>query len=55
MLQDMDNMEARCILYLKVGTFDQLVQSKICVLTVTKMGIVRGTVQYALVVSVSLT
>jgi len=24
MLQDMDKMEARCIFYVKVGTFDQL-------------------------------
>jgi len=39
MLQDMDDMEASCIFYVKVGTFDQLEQSKISVLTVTKLGI----------------
>ena len=35
MLQDMDHMEASCIFYVKVGTFHQLKQNKICVLTVT--------------------
>ena len=45
---------ASCVIYLKVGTFDQLVQSKIRVLTDTKMGIVRGTIQHELIVSVSL-
>ena len=52
MLQDMDDMEASCILNVKVGMFDQLEQSKICVLTVTKMGIVILNVQHNLNVSV---
>jgi len=28
MLQDMDHMEASCVFYFKVGTLDQLKQSK---------------------------
>ena len=45
MLQDMDHMEASCVFYVKVGTLDQREQSKFCVLTVTKLGIVIITVQ----------
>jgi len=45
MLQDMDYMEARCIFYVKVGTLDQLEQSKFCVLTATQLGIVMLTIQ----------
>jgi len=44
-LQDMDHMEASCVFYVKVGTLDQREQSKFCVLTVTKLGIVIITVQ----------
>jgi len=53
MFQDMDDMEASCVFYVKVGTFDQLAQSKICFLTVTRMGIVILTVQYDLIFHVS--
>jgi len=53
MLQDMDDMEASCVLYVMFGTFDQHEQRKISVLTVPKMGIVRHTVQHDLIVSVS--
>jgi len=53
MLQDMDNMEASCIFYVKVGTCTQLEQSKICALTVNKMGMVRLTAQHDWIVSVS--
>jgi len=53
MLQDMGNMEASCIFYVKVGTFNHLEQSKISVLTVNKMGIVRQTVQHEMIYSVS--
>jgi len=42
---NMDHMEASCIFYVKVGTRDQLEQSKFCALTVTKLGIVMLTVQ----------
>ena len=41
MLQDMNNMEASCGFYVKVGRFDQDEQHKICILTVTSFGIVR--------------
>jgi len=40
MLQDMDYMEACCGFSFKVGRFDPLEQSKICVLTVTWLRIV---------------
>ena len=38
MLQDMDHMEASCVFYVKVGTHDELEQSKFWVLTITKLG-----------------
>jgi len=53
MLQDMDNMEASCLIYVKVGMFNHLEQSKICLLTVNTLGIARQTVQHDLIVSVS--
>jgi len=53
MLQGMDHMEASCVFYVKVGTLDQLEQSKFCVLTVTKLGIVMITVQIDSIFSVS--
>jgi len=40
MMQDMDNMEASCVIYVKVGTFNHLEQSKIRLLTINKFGIV---------------
>jgi len=52
MLHDMDNLEASCIFYVKVGTFNRLKQNKICHLTVNTMGIVRLAVQHNLIVSV---
>jgi len=52
MLQDMDHMEASCLLYVKVGRFDQFEQSKISVLTITSLGIIMLTVHYKLMVSV---
>jgi len=53
MLEDMDNMEASCIFYVKVGTFNYLEQSKICCLTINKIRIVRRTVQLDTVFAVS--
>jgi len=53
MLQDMDNMEASCIFYVKVGTFTHLEQSKVSLLTVNKLGIVRLTIQPDIIVTVS--
>jgi len=35
----MDLMDASCVVYVKVGTFGQLEQSKICVMTATTLGI----------------
>ena len=54
MLEDMDNMEASCFFYVKVGTFTYLEQSKISLLTVNTLGIVRLTVQHDLIVSLSI-
>jgi hypothetical protein len=48
----MDHMEASCVLYVKVGRFDQFEHSKISVLTITSSGIVKLTVHYNLIVSV---
>jgi len=52
MLQVMDNMEASCIVYVKVGMFTHLEQSKISLLTVNNSGIVTLTVQHDMVVSI---
>jgi len=52
MLQDMDHMDASCVIYVKVGSFDQLEQSEICVLTGTLFGIVILTVYHNLMGSV---
>jgi hypothetical protein len=48
MLQYMENMEASCVFYVKVGTLTHLEQSKTYILTVNKTGIVRLTVQHYL-------
>jgi len=53
MLQDMDDMEVSCIFDIMFCIFIQLEQSKICIMTVTKMGIVKQTVQHDMMVSVS--
>ena len=53
MLQDIDHMEASCVLYVKVGMLDQLEQSKICMFTVTSLGIAMLTKQHELIFSVS--
>jgi len=52
MLQVMDNMEASCVFYVKVGMFTHLEQSKISLLTVNKSGIVTLTVQDDMIVTV---
>jgi len=52
MLQVMDNMEASCVIHVKVGTFTHYEQSKIFLLTFKKSGIVTLTVQHDLIVSV---
>jgi hypothetical protein len=45
-VQDLDNMQASYIFYVKVGTFAHLAQSKTGLLTVNTMGIVTLTVQH---------
>jgi len=52
-VEDMDNMEATFVFYVKVGTFTHLEQSKNVLLTVNKTGIVRLTVHHDLIASVS--
>ena len=52
MLQDIHNMEASCVFYVKVGTFTHLDQSKIFLLPVNTTAIVRLTVQHDLIASV---
>jgi len=52
MLQVIDNMEASCVFYDKVGTFAHLEQSKISLLTVNISGIVTLTIQHDRIVSV---
>jgi hypothetical protein len=53
MLQDSDKTEASCALYVKVGTFDQLEQSKVCILTVTQSGTVMLNIQHYMILSLS--
>jgi hypothetical protein len=52
MFQVMDNIEASCVCYVKVGMFTHLEQCKISLLTVNKSGIVMLPVQHAMIVSV---
>jgi len=49
MLQDMDNTEASGIIYIKVGRFDQLEPSKVCILTVSIIRIVSLIVQHDMI------
>jgi len=49
----MDNMEASCIFYVKVGMLTYLEQSKMTLLTLNTMEIVRLAVQHELIVSAS--
>jgi len=43
MLKDMDDMEASCVIHVKVCMFYHLEQSKVSVLTIAKIGIVMLT------------
>jgi hypothetical protein len=54
MLKDMDSMEARFLSYVEVSTFNQFEQSKIFMLTLTKVGIVMLTIQHDSIFSVCL-
>jgi len=53
MLQVLDNMELRCICYVKVSTFTHLEQSIIALMTVNKSGKMTLTVQHDKIVNVS--
>jgi len=39
MVQNIDHMEASCVFYVKGGMLEQCEQSKVCVLTLTLLGI----------------
>jgi len=52
MLQVMDNMEACCVFYVKVGMLTHLEQSKIFLLTVNKPGIEMLTIQHDVIISI---
>jgi hypothetical protein len=52
MLQDMDYIEMSCIIYVMVGTYDQLEHNNIWVRIITTLGIVMPTVHYYLVFSI---
>ena len=51
MLQDMNHMEASCVVYVKVRKFNQLKQSAICDSIVTSVGIVPLTIHHDLMLS----
>jgi hypothetical protein len=53
MLQDMDNMEASCVIYVKVGKLNYLERIQIWLVTVNKVQIFRLTISHDMSVSVS--
>ena len=53
MLQNIDHKEASCVFHVTVSTFTHLKQSKTSLLTVSESAIVRLTIQYDLIVSIS--
>jgi len=52
MLEDMDHMEASCILSIKIGMPIRLEPSKICIVTVTTWGIAMRTVEHYVMFSI---
>jgi hypothetical protein len=48
----MEHMEASRVINVKVRTFDQLEQGKICVLTVISGGILTLIIRYDMIVSI---
>ena len=52
MLQEMDHVEASCVIDVEVGTLNQLEQSKICHLTVATLGIAMLTVHQDMMLGV---
>jgi hypothetical protein len=53
MMHNMDHMERSCVVDDKVGMFDQLEQSKICILNVPKLGILRLTIKHDFIFSIA--
>jgi hypothetical protein len=53
MVQDMDNMQASCVIYVKVSTFTHLEQSKRAHLTINQSEMVKLNVRHDLIVGVS--
>ena len=51
-LYDIDHIEASCIFYVEVGTLNGLEQNKICIMTITALGIAMLTVQDDMMFSV---
>jgi len=52
MLQGTDHSDASCVFYVEVVTFIRFEQSKICVLTVTTLGIAMLTLHHDMMFSV---
>ena len=52
MLEDMDHIEANCVIYVEVGALNRFEQSKICVLTITTLGIAMLSVHHDMMFSV---
>jgi hypothetical protein len=52
MLQVMDKMDGSCVVYVNVGMFTHLEQSKISLMTANKSGIVMSTLQHGMIVGV---
>lgn len=53
MLQNKDHMEVSFIFYVKVSKFNQLEQNKICIVTITTLGIAMQTIYHDMIVSIS--
>jgi len=52
MFQDIDHIEASCVFYVEVCSFNRLEQSKICILTVTTLEIAMLTVHHDMMFSI---
>jgi len=52
MLQNVDHIEANCVIYVKVGALNRFEQSKICDFTITTSGIAMLSVHHDMVFSV---
>jgi len=52
MLPDIDNMEARCVVVVKVRMLDQVELCKICIMTIISFGIAMLTLQRDLIIGV---